>query len=382
MEGLELELMTPDDVDNLFTQNKGGEQQEQTKTEPEKETTEKENNTAEVNVEELFESTDTKPESVGRTDNQDGGTPDSEKTDGSPNFYSSTASALKDDGVLPDLDDSDIKDIKTPEDLSSAIDKQIRAKFDERQKRIDDALQYGVQPSAVKQFEDTLNILDGITEESLSKEGDEGENLRKQLIYNDAINRGFSKEGAMREVELAIDKGEDIERATKALDNSKDFYNSKYNELVSQAKAQEDEYRESLKQQADKFKHELLEEKEVFKGIELDNSVRKRAYESMTKPVAKDKEGNWLTSIQKYEQDNPLEFRKKLGVIFALTDGFENIDGFIKGPVKKVVKSKLSTLEKAFNNTSRNSDGSLKFVSGENDDTLESLYGKGVRIDI
>ena len=46
MEGLELELMTPDDVDNLFTQNKGGEQQEQTKTEPEKETTEKENNTA------------------------------------------------------------------------------------------------------------------------------------------------------------------------------------------------------------------------------------------------------------------------------------------------------------------------------------------------
>ena len=182
MEGLELELMTPDDVDNLFTQNKGGEQQEQTKTEPEKETTEKENNTAEVNVEELFESTDTKPESVGRTDNQDGGTPDSEKTDGSPNFYSSTASALKDDGVLPDLDDSEIEKIQTPEDLSEAINKHIEAQLDEKQRRIDTALKGGVEPSAVKQFEDTIGILNSISDDAIGDESDKGENLRKQLI--------------------------------------------------------------------------------------------------------------------------------------------------------------------------------------------------------
>lgn len=401
VEGLSIEnVMSKEDIDNLFTDNGGQESSEPVDNTGEEEQNNKDNKdnkeqkTAEVNKDELFvdskendtDDKDEKPESVGSGDNQeDGGTlSDDNKPGGSPkpNFYSSIASDLKDDGVLPDLDDSDISEIKSAEDLSSAIESHIKSRFDERQKRIDDALQYGVQPTAVKQFEETLDTLGSITDEALGEEGDEGENRRKQLIYNDAVNHGFSRERAIREADTSVKNGTDIEDATEALNNLKDFYNSKYNELVEQAKAQEEEYKEGIRKQAEDFRKELLDSDEVFKGIKLDNKIRKAAYESMTKPVAKDENGSWLTSIQKYEHDKPLEFRKKLGVIYALTDGFENLDGLIKGPVRQKVKSKMRELEHTFNSTARNSDGSLRMATGVEDDNPGQLYGRGAHLDI
>lgn len=395
-------IMSKEDVDSLFTEDGQESEEPVDETGDEGKVVETNNNgdnrktdekAAEVNVEELFDDNDNdsdspskKPESVGSGDNQeDGGTlSDDNKPGGSPkpNFYSSIASDLKDDGVLPDLDDSDISEIKSAEDLSSAIESHIKSRFDERQKRIDDALQYGVQPTAVKQFEETLDTLGSITDEALGEEGDEGENRRKQLIYNDAVNHGFSRERAIREADTSVKNGTDIEDATEALNNLKDFYNSKYNELVEQAKAQEEEYKEGIRKQAEDFRKELLDSDEVFKGIKLDNKIRKAAYESMTKPVAKDENGSWLTSIQKYEHDKPLEFRKKLGVIYALTDGFENLDGLIKGPVRQKVKSKMRELEHTFNSTARNSDGSLRMATGVEDDNPGQLYGRGAHLDV
>ena len=263
--------------------------------------------------------------------------------------------------------------------MSEAINKHIEAQLDEKQRRIDTALKGGVEPSAVKQFEDTIGILNSISDDAIGDESDKGENLRKQLIYNDAINRGFSKERAMREVETSFEKGNDIDDAKEALESSKAYYGDKYKQLLDYAKAQDEERRRGIIEQANQFKKELLEDKEVFKDIQLDNTIRKKAFESMTKPVFKDEDGNYLTPIQKYEHDNPIEFRKKLGVIYALTDGFENLTKLVDGPVKKEIKSKMRELEHTFNTTRTNSDGSLKFESGVSDS--ESVF-KGWKVDI
>ena len=388
-------IMTPEDIDGLFeesgkvsSETSQDSQEKEEGSQPSSTQNEKSDDTqqiqtAEVSPDELFDSSSKDPsESVGSGNTQDkGGQSDSNGTGTSPkpNFYSSTASALKEDGVLPDLEDSVIENIKTPEDLSEAIQSQVEAQLDERQKRIDAALRGGVQPSAIKQFEETLSILDNITEDSLADEGEQGETLRRQLIYNDAINRGFSKERALREVETSIEKGNDVDDAREALQSSKDFYSGKYEELVNQAKQRESEYRSSLKQQAEQFRKELLEDKQVFKGVQLDNKSRKIAYEAMTKPVAKDEDGSYLTPIQKYEHDNPLEFRKKLSVVFALTNGFEDLSGLIKGPVKKEIKSKMRQLENTFNNSGSFSGGSLRLESGVGDG-ME--LGAGLKLDI
>ena len=100
-------------------------------------------------------------------------------------FYSSIAKALKEEGVFPDLDDDDTKSIKTPSDFLNIIEKQIQEKFDERQKRIDDALNAGVEISEIKKYENTLNFLNSIDDNTISDESDKGEKLRQQLIFQD-----------------------------------------------------------------------------------------------------------------------------------------------------------------------------------------------------
>ena len=87
----------------------------------------------------MFES----PESVGSEENQDEveDTTETKDTGASPknNFYSSIAKALKEDGVFPDLDDDDANSIEEAEDLAEVIEKQVQARLDEKQRRIDEA---------------------------------------------------------------------------------------------------------------------------------------------------------------------------------------------------------------------------------------------------
>ena len=79
--------------------------------------------------------------------------------------------------------------------------------------------------------------------------------------------------------------------------------------------------------------------------------------------------------------DNRLDFLKNVGLIYTLTDGFKNLDGLIKGKVKKEVRKGLRELETTINNTARTSDGNLKFATGVDEDP-ESYVGKGWHLDV
>ena len=79
--------------------------------------------------------------------------------------------------------------------------------------------------------------------------------------------------------------------------------------------------------------------------------------------------------------ENRTDFLKNIGLLFTLTDGFKNLNGLIKGKVKKEVKSSLRELEHTLSNTLRTSDGNLKFVTGVVDDP-ESFIGKGWDLDV
>ena len=105
----------------------------------------------------------------------------------SPKLTHSSAylKALKDDGVLPDLTDEFIQEATTPEKFAEAIELQVKARMDERQKRVDEALAVNVQIDDIKRYENALTYLDGIEEDVLVDESDESENLRKQIIYQD-----------------------------------------------------------------------------------------------------------------------------------------------------------------------------------------------------
>lgn len=380
-------IMTGDeiDVENLFSDDGGEEETQVTPPAPkEKEEKEIEKTTEEeeVNPDDLFDN----PESVGSgKDNQEEEEDtQSEKDKGtSPktNFYSSIASALKEEGIFPDLDDDTLNSIKTPEDFAEAVEKTVQARLDERQKRIDAALQADVEPDEVRRYEQTLANLDAIKEEYITDETEKGEKLRKNLIYQDFRNRGYSEARAKREVEKSFNAGTDIEDAKEALESNREYFSTQYQDLIKEAQEEAKEEQRKIKEEAAQLKKSMLEDKEVFTGITLDKTTRQKAFENITKPVFKTEDGEYLTAIQKYEMDNPVEFRKYLSVLFTMTDGFKNIDGLVKGKVKKEVKQSLRELEHKLSSTTRNSSGNPRYVGGVEEDT-ESYIGKGWDLDV
>lgn len=379
-------ILGAEEIENLFVEDEDTQDTPPANGEPPKKEEEpdkdKEETTEVVDVDNLF--TDT-PESVGsgkeNTEEKEDTTPKGDGT--SPkNFYSSIAKALKEEGIFPDLDDEGLSKVKDPEDFRDLIDQQIKAGLDERQKRIDEALNAGVEPTEIRKYENTINFLDSIKEENISDEGDKGEKLRKDLIYQDFINRGYSKERAAREVQKSFNAGTDIDDAKEALKSNIDFFKDKYDELVNEAKSEAEQEERERKEQAEKIKSSILNDKDVFGDLSIDKSTRQKIYDNIAKPVYKDPEtGEYFTAIQKYEMENRTDFLKNIGLLFTLTDGFKNLDGLVKGKVKKEVKKGLRELEHTLNNTARTSDGNLKFVSGVDEDP-ESFIGKGWNLDV
>jgi len=208
--------------------------------------------------------------------------------------------------------------------------------------------------------------LDSLKDANVEDESEAGETLRKQLIFQDYVNRGFTKERAEREMTKSFTAGTDIEDAKEALIGNKDYFKSSYKGLVDVAKAEENTKLTAKQKQTEEFKKALLDTEEVFEGVKLDKATRQKVFDNITKPIFKDKDGEYYTAIQKFEMENGPEFIKKLGVIFTLTDGFKNLDGLIKGKVAKETKKTLRELESTLRNTQANG-GALEFASGVGD---------------
>ena len=379
-------ILGAEEIGSLFLEDDEVQDASPDKEEPSKEEEIKNNNneaTEVVNTDNLF--SDEEPESVGsgQDDKEEKEGTDLKGNGASPkNFYSSIAKALREEGIFPDLDDKNLADIKEPEDFRDLIEQQIKAGLDERQKRIDDALNAGVEPTEVRRYENTLNFLNSIKDDALSDESDKGEKLRKDLIYQDFINRGYSKERATREVQKSLNSGTDIDDAKEALKSNIDFFKDRYNDLVEEARAASEQEENNRKEQAEKLKASILNDKDVFGDLSVDKATRQRVYDNISKPIYKDPDtGEYYTAIQKYEMEHRTDFLKNLGLLFTLTDGFKNLDKLVKGKVRKEVNKGLRQLENTLNNTARTSDGNLKFVSGVDDDP-ESFIGKGWKLDV
>ena len=374
MEGLSLDnMMTGEEAAALFDPESNKEETEETSSKNPNENKEENKETTEVvDVDTLF--TD-KPESVGSEDNKEQeGTSSKEGT--SPNFYSSIAKTFAEDGVFQNLDEEALSKVNDAESFLDLVEQQVQSKLDEKQKRIDQALNAGIEPTQIQRFENNMKILNSITEDSISEEGEKGENLRKNIIYEDYIQKGFSKERAIKAVERSIAAGTDIEDAKEALQSCKDQVNKAYNDAIKKAEEEKANEEKELKEQAEALKKSILSDKKPFGDLEIDKSTRQRVFDAISKPVFTDpKTGERLTALQKYEADNHNDFMKYVGLTYVLTDGFKSLDGLVKGKVKKEVGKSLKELEHTLNNTARNSNGTLKFTSGVSSDS-ESAFSR------
>ena len=343
--------------------------------------------TTEVDPEDLFEEEEKKekPESVGsgkETKGKEGSSTDTGGGTSPENFYSSIANAMAEDGIFPNLDEEAISKVTDAESLHEAIEAEVQARFDDGQKRVLKALENGVRPDDIRNYETTLNNLASIKDEHLREESEKGEQLRYNLIFQDYLNQGMKPEKAEKFAKQSIDAGTDIEDAKEALQSNKEFFQKKYNSLLEDAQKKADEDKAERQRQADKLKDSIMKDKTLMGDMEINQDVRKKIFENVFKPVYKDPEtGEYLTAIQKYETEHRSDFLKYVSLFFTMTNGFKDFDSLTKGKVKKEVRKGLSELEKTLNGTKRNSDGSLKMVTSVTDDP-ESFITKGFKLDI
>lgn len=269
----------------------------------------------------------------------------------STQFYSTILSSLRDDGILPDIDEDLIKTAKTPEDFATAIEKQVAARLDETQRRIKEALDNGVEPDEINNYEGTINYLNSIKEDDLSSDTEEAKSLRENLIYQDYLNRGFKPERAKKEVDKSITAGTDIEDAKSALESNKEYYMHSYQSLLKEQEDLAKEAKEQRRKERETFSKKILDTEEPLSGVKVDQLTRKKILENATKPIYKDEEGNLMTSIQKYIKENPIDAQYYLNLFYTLTDGFKDINKLVKPKVAKTTKENIRSLESKLRNT-------------------------------
>ena len=314
------------------------------------------------------------------TDDTDNSDDDDTNASDKSKFYKSIAKALKDDGVV-DVDDETLDNIKDSNDFANnIINKKINDGIDDVTKRVYDALTAGVQVPVIKQYENTINILKTIENADIEDEGEDGENVRKKLIFQQYINRGFNDEKAKKEVEKSFNAGTDIDDAKDALSDNLEFFQNQYNDLIEQSRKDNENRMAQKRQELDMLKKSVMSDSDEWKDFNVNDTLKQKIYDNITRPAYKGQNGETYTEIQKYERENRIGFLKNVSLCYTLTNGFTDFSGLSKAKVRKEVSKGMRELESALNSTSRTSSGALKFITNTNDDPESS--SKGWDIDV
>lgn len=361
------EIMSEEDVASLF--NDSG-QVEETQENPDDNGTPNEMNPrdiTEADAEHIFDD-GSQPESVGSEENNNEGgdtNPNDEGADSPNNFFSSTALAFREEGIFTDIDDEKIKSIQTPEDIVGLMQNEIDKRKTEQEKRVYNALNYGVEPDAIRQFEGLLTDLRNVKMEDLLEKSQKGEDLRRNIMMLDYMQQGMSEDKAKRFVDKSFETGSDLDDAKDALTSSITKAEKDYNNLIAEAKKASEAEKEEIKRQGEQLREDLYKKSKIFEGFEVNESARKKAYEVLTKPVYENKEtGEVLTELQKYEREHKMEFLKYMGLFYVLTNGFTNMEGLIGTGVKKETKKIWKELDHQFR-TQNPVGGNMHYVGSQ-----------------
>ena len=295
---------------------------------------------------------DEDPDTVADDENDDA---DEGGENNSPNLYSSVATVLQEQGLLPSLDIDDTK-IETVDDLANAfttqVDDLVKTKLVE--KVGESAYEYlinGIPLEQVEEYKANDDYLTGLDENKLADDLE----LSKKIIYQDYINQGFSEARATRLVDRTASLGEDsiIEDAMDSLESVK-AYNTKYMEdqknINIQAQAAAAESRVANER---KLKDSVYGTKELLKGQPISKAIQDKVFNNMTKIVGKSPDGSDENSLMKSRRENPVDFDTKLYYIYEMTKGFTDFSSLTKAGKSQAVKE----LENAYRTNTRSTGG-------------------------
>lgn len=273
-------------------------------------------------------------------------------------LYSSLAAEFKAKGILSGLD-LDKDKISSMEDINKAINREIDSRLSARNKAIEDAIKAGLPAEEVSNQLESISRLKEITDDYVSSDGNE--EFRVNVIAQDLINKGFSKEKALAKAQRSVDSGDDIEDAMDALREIILSEEAKLNESI--ASKQDDE-----KDALTKVKNYVDKEEEIIPGIKFTTTQKQELYDQITTDLG-DKENAFIQAQKK----DPLGSRVKLEALFYVTKGLTDFSVFGNAKETSISKGIESLLRGA------NFTGDGKIMTESNDSmstfTLKDLEG-------
>lgn len=280
---------------------------------------------------------DENPEGVGA------GSTAGEEEQTSPQLFNSLAATLVEEGVLTAVDESSIKGIKSVEDFVKIMKDQIKAQefsdLTATQKEILTGIREGASEDTVAQFKNAMTQLDAIDDNLITTNVE----VQKDLVYQDFLSKGFSKERAAAQVDRAVKGGFLMEDAKEAHVNLKTVVTARFNASKQKdidAAANAD--KKALKD-AETLKETILGAKKIM-DIDVPEATRKEVYEEMMRHVSINPETKKPeNALMKYQRENPTEFSQKLYFLWKASKGFSDLSYF----GQKKATSTIKNLERA-----------------------------------
>lgn len=318
------------------------------------------------NINHEGESSNESSESVaGSEDDQGEGDDTNEGTnDTPPNLFSSVATVLYDEGVLPSLD-IDTTKIENVDDLANAVKSEVQSLYEQKliQKFGKEGFDYidkGVSVQEVESFQDRSNILNNITEDGLIEDVE----LSKNVIYEDYLSRGMSPERAAKIIDRTATIGDEalVEDAKESLANLKVFNQNKLNERAQSIANDRIRVEKENAAKELKVKNSIYGVSALENGPSINKQVQDNVYGLMTTVVGNAPDGSPENAVMKARRENSVDFDTKLYYVYELTKGFTDFSKFGKA----AKNSAISDLERAFQANKNDYNGNPSYINDKN----------------
>lgn len=286
---------------------------------------------------------------------EDGDEQDEDESDSSSNLYSSITSVLHEQGLLPSLDINTTK-IETIDDFVEAFKKeqQIQAQA------IAENYLNSLDLESIAKSKLEISKLDQIDSDYLANNIE----TAKQVIYDDYLNQGLSKEKATRLLNRLVDLGEDaiLEDAEESLKSLKEFNARKIEEEKEQYALRQKQQEEEQARIDAEIKKAIFERKDLIKGYQTNKALQEKVYKSMNEIVGKSPDGVFENKFMRENRLNPIEFQTRLYTAYELTDGFTDFTKL----VAKGKSSAVNDLEKIIKKGAYKDTGAPAWMSDKN----------------
>ena len=222
----------------------------------------------------------------------------------SSSTIASYASALFEQGAFPDIDESEIKAVKTTEDLISLNRKQIEANelrdLTPLQREALEAFRAGINPEQFAQVKSREVLYDNITEDSLK------DNDKAKEVIKDYLTMNGTPEDVISDLIESYDIDEKLEaKAKDALPKIKAKIKEQNENEIRAAR----ESREAL---INDIKSSLDKTKVILPGTNISDKERSELFNQMTKPAKVLDDGTQLDYVMLKRQEDPMGFMMKL----------------------------------------------------------------------